>query len=428
MHVEDAAYKSIKGRDQAFNEDATIVLGTPPLAVVADGMGGPGAGNVASSIALVAFQERAAGLARLARQADSSSKARLAVGRELERLIEHIHDQVATSARTGDRFGMGTTLVTTLIAGSRAHLAHVGAARAYLFRDEKLRALTEDHTVGMVRVRQELMSPGEYRTSPLSRRLYQALGTGSDVDVDVAEVALADGDWLMLCSDGVHTALDDETIGRCLARASDAEEACALLLAAVQATGGTDDATVAVQRVVSDVTSDLVDEIASVLADTFLFKGLSETERSWVAPYLDHEELSPGQVLFREGDEADAFYVVIDGLVSITKGDTLLVEIGAGGSFGELCLARPVRRSATVTATEETLVFGLSRERFHEVLARRPAVGNKLLLAALDHVGIRLRDLTDRLAVVEALATKERSPGALPVLEAITRAAEGKLG
>lgn len=320
---------------------------------------------------------------------------------------------------------MGTTLGIAVVCGGQAHLAHVGAVRAYLLRDGRVRLLTEDHTIGMARVRQGSLTPEEYRRSDLRRQLYQALGTGGDVDPDVLTVELADRDWLVLATDGVHAALDDATLAECL-RGTAAEAARSLVVAA-RAAGSTDDASAVVLRIAADVKSERVEAVAKVLAGTQLFLALADGERLLVAPYLDHRKLAPGEVLFAEGEAGDAFYVVVDGRVRITRGGTPLTEVGPGGSFGELCLARPAERSGTVSALAETLVLGLTRDRFHEVVARRPAIGTKLLLAALDLLGDRLRDLTERLTKVERLAVgEEKPPIEVALRTAIVLAARGE--
>lgn len=407
-------------------EDAVLWLDDPPIAAVADGMGGPGTGNVASAIAMMGLRKRASVLGKLAKatEGDRSSGARLALGRTLERLMDDVHGEIAEAARVKERTGMGTTFLAAVIAGGQAHLAQVGANRAYLFRDGRLRLLTEDHTLAMARVRAGGLSPADYRASPLRHKLYQALGTGGDVDVDVLSVELADRDWLVLVSDGVHAVLDDAVMAECLR--GTAEEAAQSLLVAARANGSADDASAVVLRIASEGRPDRVDAIAQVLAGTMLFRQLTDAERLVVAPYLDHRRLAPGDALFEEGEPGDAFYVVVDGRVRITRGGTPLTEVGPGGSFGELCLARPVPRSGTVVALEDTLVLGLTRERFHEVVGRKPALGGKLLLDAMDALGDRLRDLTERLAKVERLAVGEDKPADLSLRTAIILAARGE--
>lgn len=426
MRVAEVA-TGTRARPGGFDEDAVAWLADPGIAVIADGLGGEGVGDVAATLAINAVERRAPALARLAEATvgDRSSGARLALGRTLDRLFQSIHEELAESAKARSIEGRAATLLAGVVAGGHLFLAHVGEARAYLLRGRSLRRLTEDHTVGMARVRKGVMSEDEYRQSPLRKRLYQALGTGSDVDVDLRQVAVADGDVVLLCSDGVHAWLDDDLIAGALARPTAQDAIDALLDGAAEA-GTDDDASAVVFRIASEARPERLDAITSVLAETALFRPLTDADRLAVAPYLDHRDLAPNEVLFEEGDPGDAFYVVVDGRVRITVGATPLTEVGPGGGFGELCLARPVPRSATVTAVEPTLVLGLSRDRFHEVVSRRPKIGSRLVLTALDLLGDRLRDLTERLATVERIAVGEIRPGELGFRTAVQLAARGE--
>ena len=427
MHPQDVSMLSHAG-PRPVNEDAIIQLEGIDVFAVADGMGGKGAGDVASRIALEILQHNEVTLieavARVAE--DGSSQSRLAVGATLESILADIHREVAREAARLGRTEMATTLVLAMIADERAYIAHVGDSRAFLYRDGRLRVLTEDHSLAMLRYRQGRLTEEEYRSSPLRRQLYQLLGVGNEVDVDTAEVALAEDDVLLLCSDGLHGALTDNAMAACIAGATMEDMSFKLVTQATRA--GTDDnvSVIGVRIGQASRSCQLADELSRILAEVFLFESLSAAERLMVAPYLDQRLLEKGERLFAEGDSGDAFYVVLSGSVKITKGRTHLIDIGPGGQFGELCLARPVARSATVTARETTLVVGLSRDRFQEIVRRRPAMGTKISMAALDHVGDRLRELSDRIQMVEHVANGAVPEGMGP-REAVLAAAKGKL-
>ncbi|MEQ1507814.1 MAG: cyclic nucleotide-binding domain-containing protein [Myxococcota bacterium] len=408
--------------------DAVVVTQAPAIVGIARGLGGPGVAERASALAAAAIDRKAALLDKLARatETDRRSGARLALIRALERLFGEIHAELSETSGASGSAGIGATLALAVISAGYAHLAHVGATRAYLWRDGRLRALTDDHTLGMVRVRQGSMSPAEYRDSALRQRLYQALGTGIDVDVDAASVGLADRDVVVLCSDAIHAALDEAAI----TAAVQAETAQAIvdgLAERARAAGADGPLSAVAVRIAADGTPEELDAVARTLAQCALFHDLTDAERLLVAPYLDHLDLDTGGVMFSEGDPADAFYVIVDGAVRVTRSGTPLTEIGAGGSLGELCLAGPgITRSATVTATAPTVALGLTRDRFHEVVGRRPNLGARLLVRSLQRIGDRLRDLTERLASVEKLAVGETKPGDLALRTAIVLAARGE--
>jgi serine/threonine protein phosphatase PrpC len=426
MRIVDSASATRAAR--TVDEDALLLSDRPSLLAVADGMGGPGIGDRAARLAIETLARKAPVLDRLARatESDRASGARLALGRTLERLFADIHGEVLEAAQQAGEPSMGTTLLAAVVCGGYATLAHIGASRAYLLRDGQLRQLTEDHTLGTLRHKQGLLPEAELQASPLRDRLYQALGTGADIDVDVASVGLADQDVLLLCSDGVHRYLDEQALVACLSR-GDAATVAAALIEAASAAGSSDDRSAVVVKIAADASAADLDSMARVLANTSMFADLSSSERLLVAPYLDPVVLDRGEVLFEEGAVADGFYVIVEGKLRVMRGGTPLTEVGPGGGLGELCLAGPlITRSASAVVIEPLSALRLTRERFLEVVARRPSIGSRLLTRALSLVGERLRDLTERLAQVEQLAVGELKPGDLALRTAIVLAARGE--
>lgn len=377
-------------------EDLAFRVGDLPVVAVVDGRGAPTAARLAQD----AFEHGAVDLqARIdAARLDSSSSVRLQVGRALEASLVEAHERIHDAAT--DHPILSATGAALAVAGNHAAIAHIGDVRAYLFRDGRLRQLTEDHTVAAARVRTGALTPQQAATSELRYKLTQAMGSSPELDVDVAEVSLADGDLLLLCSDGVHGSAPHARIERALDLGEDADlsDVADRLLAL---SDGEDDASVAVVRVASEADADVLSDIAEVMSQTFLFRELSDRQRALLAPYMEHRFLDAGDILFMEGERGDTFYVVVDGTLVIRRGDIVLTEVDAGGHFGELTLARPAKRSATVEASSAALVLGLSRHAFRQVVQRRPAIGASIAIAALDHLGHRVRDLTDRLETLE---------------------------
>jgi protein phosphatase len=387
MHIEAAVTRSEAARQADHGTDAVWVEASSGLGLLADGATGP-AGSAALALQRVVADRDDLGAQRAAAD-DGSSGARLRIGRTLELAFLGAHDQLLD-----EQPGSEVSLGAVVVAGQHATIAHVGNVRAYLLRDGRIRRLTGDHSVAMQRVRAGRLTAPEAARSDLRHRLTQALGGSTEVDVDLAAVALADGDRLLLCSDGLHDGLGEDAMARALARPELDAAADRLMSLAHDA----HDRSLVLLEVRSDADQEVLAEIATVMADTFLFRDLSERERALVAPYLEHRFLEPGEVLFEEGDPGDTFFVVVDGTLRIRRGDVHLVDVSTGGHFGELCLARRADRSATVEALDEALVFGLRRERFQQIVARRPSIGARIALAALDQLGHRVRDLTERLA------------------------------
>jgi serine/threonine protein phosphatase PrpC len=219
------------GRVRSNNEDAVYpdTSGSAEgsaLLMVADGMGGHIAGEVASRIAVQTAVDVA------------GSPGRRVLGANNAILLE--------VAEHPDLAGMGTTLtLVELGEDGVGRFAHVGDSRAYLLRDGVLRQLTEDHTVAAEYVAAGRLSPEEAMTHPQRNMITRALGLTQNLLVDEFEEPLRVGDRYLLCSDGVNAMLTDQEIADQLA-AESAEEAAWALVEAANAAGGHDNITVLV--------------------------------------------------------------------------------------------------------------------------------------------------------------------------------------
>jgi PPM family protein phosphatase len=221
---------SHRGRRRRHNEDAYVVQ--PPLFAVADGMGGAKAGEVASALAADAVQE--------SRNDGQSGEARVAA------LIEEANRRVFRRASEDrDASGMGTTMTAALVEGDEVAIGHVGDSRAYLIREGRLEQLTDDHSLVAELVRSGKLTPEEAESHPQRSVITRALGTEADVDVDTFSVRAAPGDLFLLCSDGLTSMVDDETILDAVERhRADLKEAAKALVNAANRGGGEDNITV----------------------------------------------------------------------------------------------------------------------------------------------------------------------------------------
>jgi PPM family protein phosphatase len=195
------------GGIREHNEDAAFADPQGDFFIVADGMGGHAAGEVASSMAVEAVRKSLEGsredIAAFARA--PSDEGRRALVSVLENAVRQAHQSVfERGAKESDKQGMGTTLDVVLIAGSEAFVAHVGDSRTYLVRDTRAAQITTDHTVAEVLVIEGKLSIEEAQVSPLRTILVNAIGVAPDVGVEMAHVRLKRGDRLLLCSDGRH--------------------------------------------------------------------------------------------------------------------------------------------------------------------------------------------------------------------------------
>jgi serine/threonine protein phosphatase PrpC len=234
-----AAARTDVGRKRAANEDRYALAPDLGLYLVADGMGGHRAGQVASELAAEAT---VAALRTLeAAEASLTDKLRYAVAAA--------NRAVFTTARSRPELtGMGTTLVALLVERGRVALAHVGDSRAYLFRGGRLRQLTDDHSLVAELVRRREISARAARGHPHRHVLTRALGVRRNVEADLAELTPAGDDLFVLCSDGLTGHVDDAEIARAVAAHSDLDAVCQQLVGLANSRGGEDNITVALVR------------------------------------------------------------------------------------------------------------------------------------------------------------------------------------
>jgi protein phosphatase len=214
--------------------------------IVADGMGGHAAGEVASRLAIREIIRLALALPDWIVHIDDSTREAAAARAQVR--IEKLNAMVIEGGeRDPDLRGMGCTLTAARNLGRVLQIAHVGDSRAYLLRDGRLHRLTRDHTYVQMLVDSGLLSADEAATSQSRHVLINAVGGSEEgVHVDVERVPLASGDRVLLCSDGLTDAVDDEVIATALADAATATAACQALVARALEGGGRDNITVVV--------------------------------------------------------------------------------------------------------------------------------------------------------------------------------------
>lgn len=210
------------GRKRRHNEDAYLLDAERGLFVVADGMGGHAAGEVASRITVESIQEFIAGTEEEHENTwPFGFNNRFSLeGNRLTTAVEKANEKVMRAVQNRPELkGMGTTVVAALFDQDRATLVHVGDSRAYLLRGGELRRLTDDHSWVQEQVNAGILSEDEAKTHPLKNVVTRALGGAAHVAVDLIEVPISHGDRFLLCSDGLTGMVtDDEIIDRLRSR------------------------------------------------------------------------------------------------------------------------------------------------------------------------------------------------------------------
>ncbi len=223
----------------------------PPVFVVADGMGGAQAGEVASKVAVEAFEQ---GLP------DTGSAEERLVLRTRE-ANQQIHE---LSHAERERAGMGTTLTAAYVDGDELAIAHVGDSRAYLFRRGELKRLTRDHTLVGALVEQGKLTEEEAAEHPQRSIITRALGPEADVEVDTWRYPLRAADVVLLCSDGLTSMVPDERIAEVLAAPSGLEQRADALIDEANAAGGRDNITVVLFRIEDTDGDGSADEVTMI--------------------------------------------------------------------------------------------------------------------------------------------------------------------
>ncbi len=243
-----ASFLTDRGHVRAINEDcAAVVVPSDPavlrgrgvLAIVADGMGGHEAGEIASGLAVTTVTERFYTSSREPQQA-------------LVEAFLAANSAILERARRDRKMaGMGTTCTAAVVLNGLVYSGHVGDSRIYLIRGGRAYRMTQDHSATMEMVNQGLITLAEANHHEERNVILRAMGTHDNLEVSTwrEPFPLRPGDALMLCSDGLYETIDDDEFGRLCSASPTPERACAALMEVAASRDGTDNVTVAVVRV-----------------------------------------------------------------------------------------------------------------------------------------------------------------------------------
>jgi len=251
----EMALSTDPGVVRAQNEDAVYARAAYGLAILADGMGGYNAGEVASGMTVTLLAtEMEKSIAERAPQAQEGVAAQALVRAYLEEHIAEANAAVFRAAESQPQYqGMGTTLVMGVFYDNRVTVAHIGDSRCYRWRGGKLEPITRDHSFLQDQIDCGILSQEEARYSANRNLVTRALGVDATVDPEIHDHEVLPGDVYLFCSDGLNDMLTDDEIARALARRSDnLEMAAGLLVQMANDAGGRDNVSVILVRIRSD--------------------------------------------------------------------------------------------------------------------------------------------------------------------------------
>lgn len=228
------------------NEDnfAVNATGDRGLFIVADGMGGHAAGEVASEMAVQTIERELHGVRDLDDRATPQK-----VLEALKTANRTIHDRTITEV---DKQGMGTTASVLLVAPGRYLIGQVGDSRVYLLRDGALQQLTKDHSYVQEQVDAGFLTPEQARYHPYSNVITRCVGASPDVEPDIYEGEVRIGDLFLVASDGLTGMVDDRRLQMLLMSRAEPERKVHSLIAEANGRGGLDNITAIVVQVMPD--------------------------------------------------------------------------------------------------------------------------------------------------------------------------------
>lgn len=241
------------GKRRQKNEDSYRERPDLGLFIVADGMGGHAAGEVASRVAVETIEQ----FVNDTREADENFTWPFGLephldidGNRLKTAVKVANRRIATRiAGERDLQGMATTVVGVLVGRRGVKVAHVGDSRVYHWRNGQMTRLTRDHSWVEEQVEAGALTPTEARDHPWRNLVTRALSGGGEVEIDVTSLDAGKGDRLLLCSDGLFSVVTDEAIEATLGRPTDdLQSICRELVDAANRAGGPDNVTVLVLR------------------------------------------------------------------------------------------------------------------------------------------------------------------------------------
>lgn len=443
------------GRTREHNEDNFLVDKKLKLFIVADGMGGHAAGEVASSVAVHevrnAIAEQKEVIDRFVNGASIIGKQSVLtlIKNAIVLACQQVHRLAQESA---ERQGMGTTLSLLLVGSNRGFIGHVGDSRIYRSRNGVVSQLTEDHSVINELIKSGRLKPGDAFDSPYKNAVTRAVGVHPTVEVDTMDFEIKEGDNFLLCSDGLSCYLTDDLTADILER-KDLKEIPQAFIVHANQSGGKDNITAIVVRAAQEeevkiappalpkpvvaeqnpikstlLHSDLKKEedasfkfdaklgVAQAPVDalklTNLFKYVDPVDLEQIAKLSDIYALAPNTLLYQEGQHHSDLIVVLKGSLYINANGKKIGELLVGQSFGEEKLITKTPCDANViSGPQPTVILRLSRAQLFAIMAQSPMIGLQITWSLAQLSQMRMLRIYDDLKITQQLLEQNQLNG-----------------
>lgn len=403
--------KTDVGRVRQGNEDAILLDDDLRLYIVADGMGGHAAGEVASQTAVKTIaaevRKHKAKLAKLEHSPtiEASDSIQNILNGAVQKACAAIYSMAENDP---SKKGMGTTVSLMLILGKQAYIAHVGDSSVFIVRKGSTHKLTTDHSLVQERLDKGLLREDEAKTVSYKNLLTRAVGFHPYVDVDTLPVNIREGDVFLLASDGMTNYVEPQDYLEATNRL-DPEEIPETLIEIACQRGGADNVSsvvVAVEGSADDTIS--VDPLISLLSQTSLFNYMEERELEKVAVLVAKKNAPRDASIIKEGSMGEHLYIISSGRVGIYRKNHLLAELGRGEHFGEMALIDSNPRSASIVAKADTSLLSVHKTALFQLMRDEPGIAVKFLWNLTQILSLRLRTTNEDLVWTRMALDQEK--------------------
>lgn len=395
--------KTDVGKVRDHNEDNFLVDKNLNLFVVADGMGGHQAGEVASAMAVnflrEAVQENSVLLEKFNQDEVDMEKlpeVRQQLCNIMENAVKRASRKIWEDAQNDStKRGMGTTLSALLVAGAYGFIAHVGDSRVYLLRSNSVRQLTEDHSLINYLLKEGKITPDQVESVGHKNAVTRAVGVYETVEVDIISFDVVPGDQFLLASDGLTTYLNETEIPPFMSE-EDLEKVPDRLISIANKRGGKDNITSVVVRIidvegVAQERCQQLDLRLDTLSKIPMFRYLKYNELLKLFARMTHLVLPEDKTLIEEGTQGNEMYVIISGEMKVHSKDAFIADLKSGDHFGEMSLIDKAPRSASVTTLKPTTLLKINRKDFFSMIRKESDTAKKILWNFLQVLSFRLR-------------------------------------
>ncbi len=398
------------GRKRKHNEDNFLVDDDLKLYIVADGMGGHNAGEVASEYTIkIIRREILKNKDFIIQTIKSESKGEDSELEKVIRLVEYCietacYEVFHMAQNNKSRKGMGTTVVMLLVVDDRAIVAHVGDSRVYLVRKNKLHQITEDHSIVQEQLKLGKITQKEAENSPYKNVITRAIGIYEYVPPDIIYLELEKNDRFLLCSDGVYPYFSEKELLESLISRKPLEDIASNIIDKILNMGAHDNLTVVIVDVMGISTDACQIEISNkldILKEIPLFQYLDYKELVKTYSIISTKKYNSGDIIIQEGDIGKEFFILFRGKVAVLKGDIEVAQLNPGSNFGEMGLFDNAPRSATIKALETCYLMVIDRSKFFELMRKESKISVKLLWSFLKVFSGRLRATTKELSEIK---------------------------